>query len=453
MLESKHTLTILSCIFAFSFLLKILPLFFGNYVPYGYVDPQFHISSAMDLSEGNFGSMIHPWWHLKNHLMLDGRDVVDREAASFFYPPLLHFFLAAGYLFFHPGIWTILIISSLYSLSVIAMFLICRSFNLSRESSLIASLLVGTSEVLVKSQNMGFWTFAIALNFAIISCALLRKKSSMSTVLSIVFFLLSLLTHWAFLLPAVVIGLFEHFISKNRFAKSYIASVLAFSAPFIAIILYFSSPFLYIGTYFQELILPSFPIIVLAFIGCAINFKKYLQIALFAFLSLGLSLVCYLTSIRFIFADMIQFSFPFFASFFAASLFENVKGKAKAVLAIFVIVIVAFGCFKIFINDVTSRSTITNVEFNQLLDLRAQFLDEKNTIITTNLSEIRFWLTIVSKDSKMIYPFTHESEDMKKYYANYVLRRSNQTANFSFFEIKRQDNRLILSKDEYYLVP
>jgi len=150
-------------IFLISFSVKILPLLLGCRVPFGWLDTAYHISTALDVKEGNFKSLFHPWWHIPNHIFEYGVDLIDRNSKSFFYPPLLHVLLALSMVFTHPGVAAIITISFLYSLSVISIFLLCKSHGLSGSSSLISSLIVGSSSSLTYSQNFGFWTFSIAL--------------------------------------------------------------------------------------------------------------------------------------------------------------------------------------------------------------------------------------------------------------------------------------------------
>src|SRR3989344_3477597 len=102
MIVRKASLYFLVAIFLISFSVKVMPLYKGHNVPFGAVDTSSHISTALDVREGNFKSLIHPWWHIKNHVLMDGYDIVDRNAASFFYPPFISMILAFGFLFLHP---------------------------------------------------------------------------------------------------------------------------------------------------------------------------------------------------------------------------------------------------------------------------------------------------------------------------------------------------------------
>jgi len=122
MVINRKSIYVLLLLFLISFFMKLTPLYQGYNVPLGYVDTSFHISSALDLAGGNFNGFIHQWWHLENHYLLSGYDIVDRNSTAFFYPPFLHIILAFGFLFLHPGIATLILVSLLYSLSVIAIF-------------------------------------------------------------------------------------------------------------------------------------------------------------------------------------------------------------------------------------------------------------------------------------------------------------------------------------------
>ena len=248
MMVNRNKIYILLIIFLISFFIKLTPLYYGYDVPLGIVDTSFHISSALDLREGNLKSMIHPWWHLKNHILIEGYDVVDRNSAVFFYPPFIHIVLAFSFLFLHPGIASIIVISLLYSLSVISIFFLCRSFNFKDTSSIISALLIAVSVPLIYSQNYGFWTFMIAFNFMILSYSFLRLKARKFLIASVICYFLALMTHWAFFFMAIIAGAIELFLNKTKESKFYILSITALTLPIYAYIFYLKNPFSYIAT-------------------------------------------------------------------------------------------------------------------------------------------------------------------------------------------------------------
>ncbi len=443
----KASIYVLLLIFLISFFIRLMPLFKGYNVPFGVVDTSFHISSALDLSEGNFKSLTHPWWHLKNHILINGFDIVDRNSASFFYPPFLHIILAFSFLFLHPGIASIIIISLLYSLSVISIFFLCKSFNFKDGAALISAALIAVSVPLLYSQNYGFWTFTIALNFMILSYSFLRFKSRKFTRLSILFYFLALITHWAFFIFAIIIALIEIF-NKNKEAILYILSILIITLPFYLYIFYLANPFSYIATHFNIFIFPNFLLTLLAIIGFIFNFKKYRAITIFFSGALALTFLYYTLKIKFIFGDMVQFVYPFLISFYIGGLFQSVnKKKYKILLTIGIFVILAINLLTIQKVLSFAKASIEPKEFNDLLQLRNNFEPNDKTIIAIDRGLVPWWLTIVSKGSKIVYPATYENENIKEYYENYIFNKKNMSSDYTFYRITKKDSTLILENN------
>lgn len=447
MISKKSTIFFLLLIFVISFFIKLMPLYKGYNVPFGAVDSGFHIASALDISEGSFSSLVHPWWHLKNHVLINGYDIVDRNLASFFYPPFMHLALALGFLLIHPGIASVIIVSLLYSLSVIAIFLLCKSFGFRNVPALISSALIAVSVPLIQSQNYGFWTFLIATNFLILSYSFLRFKSRKSTWIGALFYFFALTTHWTFLIPAICIGLAESAINKNKEAKIYILAAILIAAPFYLYIFYLANPLSYIATHFEALILPNYALLMLALIGIAINFRKYYEVSIFAVLTAVISFIYYGLGMKFIFGDMVQFTYPFFTAFYVGSLFGNLSRKSfKAVLIL--IILAAFALDIASIQQIfnSSDASITKREFNDMLKLRQEFKPGDNTILAIDRNLIPWWLTIVSKDAKIVYPDTYEGEDMVKYYDAYFAGEIN-SSKYVFYKISKKGNSLVLEKN------
>jgi len=446
MVSKKSTIFFLLSIFIISFLIKLMPLYKGYNVPFGAVDTGFHISSALDISEGNFKSIIHPWWHLKNHVLINGYDVVDRNLASFFYPPLVHLALALGFLFMHPGIWSVILVSLLYSLSAIAIFFLCKSFGFRDAPALASSALIAVSAPLAYSQNHGFWAFAIAFNFLILSYNFLRFKSRKSTWIGILFYFLAFATHWTFLIPAIAIGLVELIISKNKEARLYILAAVLIAAPFYSYIFYLANPFSYIATHFEILILPSYLLLMLALTGIAVNFRKYHEIGIFAVSIAVISFIYYVLGIRFIFGDMVQFTYPFFAAFYAGSLLNSPSKKIKAVLMLTIFIAFALEMASIHQIFKSSEATITKKEFNDLLRLRHELKAGDSQILAIDRNLAPWWLTTASKDSKILYPYSYKGEDTVKYYNSYVSGEIN-SSKYVFYKIAKQNNSIVLEKN------
>jgi len=462
MAKNKLSTYILILIFIISFLIRLIPLYKGYNVPFGFVDTSSHIASALDLSEGDFKSVLHPWWHLKNHFLINGYDVVDRASVSFFYAPFIHIVLALGFLLLNPGIASIIIISALYSLSVVAIFLLCKSFKFKDTAALVSALVIAVSVPLTYSQNFGFWTFLIAFNFLILSYSFLRLKSRKSNLIAIFFCFLSFLTHWAFFPLFVLIGLVEMLINKNNHAKLYILCAVLMALPVFAYN-YSANKFSYVATHFNGLIFPSGILIVLAAIGLLTSFKKYKEVAIFTAFTLTASIAYYLIGIKFIFGDMVQFSYPFFTAFYAGSLFQDIdkqsinkninrytnkkiqKGVkiAFAILVLFAVLSDFFAFQNVF---GSAKPSITNKDFNGLLKLRKEFVPDEKSVIAID-KEVGWWLTIASKDSKIVYPGAYDAEDMQQYYKNYISKRVDAQEGYVFYKITRRNSTLVLEKN------
>ncbi len=450
MFLKKRSIYILLFLFLISFFIRLSPLYQGYNVPYGYVDTSFHISSALDFSEGNFKSLIHPWWHLKNHLLLDGYDIVDRNSTSFFYPPFVNIILAFSFLFMHAGIASVIVISLLYSLSVISIFFLCKSFNFKDVPALVSAALITVSIPLIYSQNYGFWTFIIASNFIILSYVFLRCKARKFTWISIIFSFLAVITHWVFLSVVIIIGLVELITNKNKEAKLYIFLLVLLVSPLYIYVFYLANPLSYVATHFSTFIPSNYFLIILAICGFILNFRKYLPLALFTLLAVICSFIYYILKISFIFGDMIQFIYPFFISFYVGSLFQRRNKKNfESILIIIILIITVFNFISIQEIFNSTSASITKKEFNELLTLREEFKPDDKTVLAVDRGLIPWWITIVSKDSKIVYPGTYDTEDIARYYQNYIFKERNTTKPYSLYRITKERDSLILKKDTW----
>ncbi|MBI2101154.1 hypothetical protein HYT53_00945 [Candidatus Woesearchaeota archaeon] len=443
---AKKITCLLLAVFLISFLARLAPIYKGYNAPFGNVDTSSHIASALDLSEGNLKSLMHPWWHAKNHYLVNGYDVVDRNYSSFFYPPFINTALAFSFLFAHPGIASAVTISFLYSLSVFAIFLLCKSFKIKDMPSLVSAVLVAVSSPLAASQNYGFWTFAIASNFIILSYSFLRLRARKFTWLSIIFYFFALTTHWAFFGVALLAGLVELAIGKNKEAKFYLLAAAAITLPFYLLIIYTANPPAYITTHFNGLALPNPLLILLAASGLALAFRKHMEMAVFAILALMLSFAYYALNIKFAFGDMVQFAYPFLAAFYAGSLLHYSGKKAfKLVVALTAAAIVLEFVSVAWILG-SAEASISKNDFDGLLKLRKELSPDSKSIIAIERGLFPWWITIASKDSKILYPDTYEAEDISQYRQNYIVKETNGTG-YVFYKIAKRNNSLIIEKN------
>jgi hypothetical protein len=408
----------------------------GYKVPHGWVDTAYHISVALDVKEGNFDSLFHPWWHLPNRVFNETLDIVDRNSKSFFYPPFLHIVLALCMFFTHPGVAAIVCVSFLYSLSVISMFLLSKSFGLGNSEAYISSLLICFSASLLFSQNFGFWSFSVSLIFLILSFSFLKfylkEGKTKLLALSLIFGSLSTLIHWvvgAILLIVSALLFDSANIDRNKkfffsFGILYLLSILIF--------LTFTDTFSYQVTYFYQFFWEIPVLYFLAFVGWILAFKKegknlihFLPVAAFL-----LMFLFYFFQVKIPFADMVQFTIPFFTAFYISYTYKLLNGKIKtfySILLAFLLTISFFNTLKI---QLTTQPSLTNKQFDSLLNLRSTFSPNSTTILGMK-GEYGYWITIVSKNSKILNPF------------NMTISKSI-SQNFQFYLIEPNDDSFAL---------
>jgi hypothetical protein len=421
-------------IFLISFSVKILPLLLGCRVPFGWVDTAYHISTALDVKEGNFKSLFHPWWHIPNHIFEHGVDLVDRNSKSFLYPPLLHVLLALFMVFTHPGIATITTISFLYSLSVISIFLLCKSYGLSGSSSLISSLIVGFSSSLTYSQNFGFWTFSIALIFSILSYSFLqfylKNEESRMLNFSLVFGSLATLTHWLFGAALLISGVLS--LNVGRGCKKFLLYFGSLYILFLLFFLTFTDTLSYEFTYFHQIFLETPVLYLLMVIGWVLAIKKYKKnpfIHLLPPLVSALMVAHYILNIKIPLVDMLQFTLPFFTAFYASHIYQFLRERARVIYLILIILLLIVQFYRILDIQLTTKPSLSNEQFDSLLNLRSTFSPNSTTILGMEGRE-NYWITLVSKDSKIINPFNMTSIQLK---------------NFQIYLIKPTDNYFVLT--------
>lgn len=437
----------MGAVFVLGFFLRIAPLLQGHTVPYGYVDTSSHIGAALDVSEGNFASLLHPWWHLKNHILVGGYDVVDRTITSFFYPPLIHLLLAASFLTLHPGIATYLVISLIFSLGTIAIFFLCRTFKFSEWQAALAAALTAFSWPLIRAQHLGFWTFPTAFTFAIFSYAFLRHRNRRATWASIVFALLSLTTHWAFFPIFFLFGAAELYYAKNTEAGFFLKCFALMNALLFALVFYFSNPWEYIPTYYNSFLAPALPLAALGAWGYISSVKKYPGIGLAAFAAFSASAMFHLFSLRFIFADMVQLSLPFFLAFFTATLVGQEKSRAAKIILVMLIaasLVSEIGSSISFFQE--TQPSIPNKIFDGLISLREHALAD-GAILAIDREIPGWWIAIVSKDAKILYPDTYEGELRNEYSQRYFSSNQQLLGNFTFTLITERDGKLLLNEN------
>lgn len=217
--------------------------------------------------------------------------------------------------------------------------------------------------------------------------------------------------------------------------------------PFFIYIFYLQSPFAYVATHFSAFIPGSYFLIIIAVMGLIINFRKYKTLKILLYLTVCASLVYYIAHITVVFGDMVQFTYPFFIAFLIGSLFETDKKIFKTIIGIFVAIILITNFISIQHLFTSTKPAISNQEFNELLKLRKEFKPDSNTILAIERGLLPWWITVVSKDSKIIYPETYELEDMGGYYKKYILKEIDLTEGNTFYLITRRGNTLVLEKN------
>ena len=168
----------------------------------------------------------------------------------------------------------------------------------------------------------------------------------------------------------------------------------------------------------------------------------------FSFLSFFIFALFYFFGMKLIFADMIQFIFPFIVAFYIGALFQNINKKnIKHVFAIILLAAVISDFMLIKGIFDSSKPSITSKDFNNLLELRNEFKPDETTIIAADRGLLPWWITVVSKNSKIIYPDTYENENLKEYRQNYILNETKTAGGYTFYRIAKKGDKLVLEKN------
>jgi hypothetical protein len=204
-----------------------------------------------------------------------------------------------------------------------------------------------------------------------------------------------------------------------------------------------ANPLSYIGTHHNQVFLSNPLLIIGGLIGISLSFKRYKQIVLLLICSIIL-LLLYLLGIKFLFGDMIQFALPFFVSFFIAAFLNRVKFKKIGYTIVFLILL--FCAIQIYNYQVSISASISDQDYYKLLELRRSFDDNENTIVVLDADIYAAWISLISKDSKILYPFSYEGEDMDVFFNNYILNEQKGIDSYQFVYIRRRNN-LVLEND------
>lgn len=403
---NKRKSLVLILIFLLTLGVKAFSILSVSPVPPGWVDTSYHVSTSLDVSEGDFNSLLHPWWHIEsNSETIDGVSVIQRNSKTFFYPPFIHLVLAAFILLLPVGIASVVLSSLLYSLTGPAIYFLSRSFGIDSRNSLIGAALALSSPILFKSQLMGFWSFTVALILGIISYSFYRYYKNTEKPLYLGIYIVagvfSILTHWVF--GALVVGLpiLENLLSQRKIHDytSIIFLILA-SLPFYSFFFLTSNIGAYMLTSFSTFIPPISLLFVL--IGLFICRLNYPTISILSIASL-LGMILYYLGFSIPFGGMLQFSIPLFAGFLISGALGEINTK-KAWKVFFIAL-----CFFILLNFATqlsmgknSNRALTEEEFNHLIEARGDI----NEGIIVAPKKVSSWITLVSKDRPIVNPFT-----------------------------------------------
>lgn len=418
-MDKRKTLILLFAIFLLSFGVKSVSILSESTVPPGWVDTAYHTSTSLDVSEGDFDSLMHPWWHIKgNSETTDGLSVIDRNSVTFYYPPFLHVFTAGFMLFMPPGIASIISISLIYSISVPAVYLLSRSYELDRESSLISAGAVAGFPVLLHSQVMGFWSFAGAFIVGLISFScyrLYRKTSDSKFVAGYIFTgVLASLTHWVFGAFIVGMPILDRLVEEKELDWKIPGLALAVLLPNYVAFFATSSIGNYITTSFDRIFPSISPLLIVT--GVLVSRGKYRAVDIFASGSLIGGGIYYLFDLPIPFGDMIQFALPILAGFYAGSFYQKIeRDKFRKIFAGIIVLLILVGLLVQFsIGQEASRS-VSESEFQQLVEMR----DELPERTVAGEKGTGSWVTLASGERKILSPyedFNSSELDGEKFY-------------------------------------
>lgn len=403
-MKKKQALILLTVLTLAVFIFKAFPMASASTVPPGWIDTSYHTSTAVDVSNGDLDSLMHPWWHIQgNSVTVDGVPVIDRNSKTFYYPPFLHLFTAAFMLVLPAGLATIFSISAIYSLAAPATYILARSHEKDRKSSLIGAAFAATSIPLIHSQIMGFWSFAAAFIFGLISFSFYRlhKKNGDRKLLAA--YLLTatatVLTHWVF--GAFIIGmpllntLLEEKTIDWRIPGLALATVLPHYAAFFVT----SKLSIYSTTSFDKFLPSITPIAMIG--GLLISKGRNRTVDIFSAGSI-LGMTAYYLGVPITFGGMIQFALPLIAGFYIADAREQIDGEEikKAFTLLTVIFIAASMASQAAIGNDSGRA-ITEQQFDTLIDARNTIPEEK--IVAR--PDTGTWITLASGDNRIVNPY------------------------------------------------
>ncbi|WP_347720554.1 hypothetical protein [Candidatus Nanohalovita haloferacivicina] len=403
-MKQKKALTILATITAAVFILKAFPMAGASTVPPGWIDTSYHTSTAVDVSSGDLDSLMHPWWHIQgNSATVGDVPVIDRNSKTFYYPPFLHLFMASFMLILPAGLATILSISLIYSLTAPATYLLTRSYEIDRKSSLLGAAFAATSIPLIHSQIMGFWSFAAAFILGITAFSFYRLHRKHGGRKLLAAYLLTatatVLTHWVF--GAFIIGmpllstLLEEKTIDWKIPGLALATVLPHYVAFFAT----SKLSIYSTTTFDKFYTSITPIAIIG--GLLISRGRNRTIDLFSAGSLA-GMTAYYLGAPITFGGMIQFALPVLAGFYIADTRKRINGKelAKAFTILTTVFIAASMISQAAIGNNSGR-VLTEDQFHGLLDARDKIPEEK--IVAG--PEVGAWITLASGENRIVNPY------------------------------------------------
>jgi hypothetical protein len=150
------------------------------------------------------------------------------------------------------------------------------------------------------------------------------------------------------------------------------------------------------------------------------------------------------TNLAFIFGDMIQFAFPYLIAFFVGGLL--CYKKPRALLLAIILTGLVFNLFGIIELNRNYPQSISNEDFSQLLALRENFHPDEKTLLVMDADIYGTWLTLVSKDSKILYPLSYKGEDLGLFYSKYFIATNETLKGLTIFELQKRNNRLEILK-------
>ena len=437
----NKTLLILCSLVLISTMLGVLPTILHG-VPPGHVDTAFHIAIGLDVQEGNIKSLAHQWWHLRNHEHYEDAHLVNRYQTRFVYPPLIHVLLAITYIFIPVGIGTAGLIAALYALSIPAIYSLLRSFDVSTPQALVGAAIMTVSTPLLYSQHAGFWTFAIALNFASLSYASIRYHK---VAPSIFFGVCAVLTHWVFFAGVITVILVEWVHRKNDSAKTVLLVVSSICIPLlIGTIMLSSWP--YIGTSHTLVHLDNIILIIAAMIGAWHVRNTIPEVVLYAAITSIIVLGHSVGLITIIFSDMLQYAVPYFVASFAAL---GIKHSRRALRPL-MLFLVGIGIILATASSLTAvlqvEPSISDEELTSLLEVRQELILTTEDIIFWEIETYPGWIVVLSKDARIAYPFSLQEEpNLARFYTLYTAYNLTEPVQGNKIVIQSKNNTIIAS--------